>query len=357
MSDNNFIKEIGRSYLVSAFLPSALFVSLAATLFNNFIPRLLTLKSDANDMLSRNGWALLLIFTLWVAFFLFSSVDWVVKLFEGYYMPRFLSSQMIKSKLERHKENSRIYKKIEQLRKKDESELTIQEYNRFNRLLPKAIAELQNLEMHFPIDSDILMPTRLGNVLRASEVYADERYSMVGVTIWPRLFPVLPRQFILDMQEKYNQLMFLLNSSLLAYTVGTLSFVLGFVGFGLQVTTWIQIPLELRSGISVLMRNYAFIQPAEYMLIALLFVLFGYVMYNTSVNTARDYTLFIRAGFDLYRKDLIQQLDFEIPKNLVKEKELWQLLSEYFIAGERLARQPFIFPDYKTRENSPSKKE
>ena len=347
MNDNNFIKEIGRSYLISAFLPSALFVSLGVVLFRGFVPIWLELGIDQDSFLGKNSWAFILIFTLWVAFFLFSSVDWIVKLFEGYYIPEFLHDRMVKKKLKLHKKKSKAYNQIAPIVSKSEDTRSYQEVSRYTRLYGKALAELHNLETISPINPKILMPTRLGNVLRASEVYADERYDMVSVTIWPRLFPILPRQFIIDMEEKYNQLMFLLNSSLLTFSIAVLSFLAGMAGWSIQMTNWIIFPSEIHIWLNNFISNYQFIQPGEYILLSMLFVFFGYMMYNASVNTAQDYTFFIRAGFDLYRKDLIEQMNFEFPSNLDKEKLLWRLLSEYFIAGERLAMQPIKLPDYK----------
>jgi hypothetical protein len=117
----------------------------------------------------------------------------------------------------------------------------------------------------------------------------------------------------------------------------------------------INLPGTWRVQLTNVLSNFEFIQPGEYLLLAALFGLFGYAMYNAAVNTAQDYTLFIRTGFDLYRTDLIRQLKFEIPKNFDSEKELWLSLSELYSSGERLALQPLIFPDYKPSEKEEKK--
>jgi hypothetical protein len=83
VNEDSFIKELGRSYIVSSFLPSAFFVSLLLILFRGFIPAELVSDLSEGGFLLFGRWVVVSIFTIWIAFFLFSSVDWIVKLFEG----------------------------------------------------------------------------------------------------------------------------------------------------------------------------------------------------------------------------------------------------------------------------------
>ena len=48
----------------------------------------------------------------------------------------------------------------------------------------------------YPLKPASVMPTRLGNILRAAEDHALDRYDIDTVIVWPRLYAVLPDRFI-----------------------------------------------------------------------------------------------------------------------------------------------------------------
>jgi hypothetical protein len=48
---------------------------------------------------------------------------------------------------------------------------------------------------------ELILPTRLGNVLLAAELYPYDRYRIDPVLFWPRLYPLLPDQFQADYEE------------------------------------------------------------------------------------------------------------------------------------------------------------
>jgi hypothetical protein len=342
VNGSSFLKEIGRSYIVSSFLPAALFVSLANVLFRGFIPLAISSGLTDKTFLFGQEWIWGVIFTLWIAFYLYSSVDWTVKLFEGYFLPEGLQvyfKEFFRSTwLMPSTPNYREFIRIKNKRKPSAKDL---------RSIPdlryRALAELQPIEIQHPLDEIHLMPTRLGNVLRASEIYAYERYCIEGITIWPRLFHVLPTRFVTNLEEKNNHLVFLLNSSLLAYFNAGICMLVGIAGLAYQQSIGIRfdlIPVDQRI---FFVRGFSFVTPGEYVLIGLLLAGFAYVLYSIAVNVAEDYALFIRAGFDLYRMDLLKTLRQPMPKKLSEEKQTWMTLTEYFIAANRLGKEEMDF--------------
>jgi hypothetical protein len=167
---------------------------------------------------------------------------------------------------------------------------------------------------------------------------------MEGITIWSRLFHVLPSQFVANLEEKNNHLLFLLNSSLLAYINAGICMSAGIAGLIYQSLTGIgfsSIPFAERN---FFVRGFNFITPSEYILVGFLLACFAYVLYSVAVNAAEDYSLFVRAGFDLYRMDLLKKLRQPLPQELNDEKRTWTVLTEYFIAANRLGREDINFP-------------
>ena len=280
-------------------------------------------------------WIMVSVFTIWIAFFLFSSVDWIVKLFEGFHFPQFFQNYLINRYNKQLKKRAISYFQIHNVKQKPVEKRTIRDENKFDKHWASAMGELQDLEIETAFDETDIMPTRLGNVLKASEVYAYDRYLIEAITVWPRLFSLLPSGFVKDMEEKNNHFMFLLNSTLLIYMLSSLSFLTSVVGFYLRSCRNFLYCSNLQ-GVQSLQDGFSTISPLMYLVISAILVCFGYRLYLIAVNAAQDFGLFYRAGFDLYRIDLLKQLHRELPKNLGDERNAWLAISTFFIAGERL---------------------
>ena len=79
------------------------------------------------------------------------------------------------------------------------------------------------LYARYPLSRKEVRATRLGNILRALEMYPNERYGADAVLVWPRLYPLLPDAMVTGIGQSREALEFLLLLSSLAATFGVLS--------------------------------------------------------------------------------------------------------------------------------------
>ena len=155
----------------------------------------------------------------------------------------------------------------------------------------------------FPVRKADVLPTRLGNVLRAAEDYPgdDERYGMDAVFYWPRLYLVLPtdtRSLVEDHRSGLDR-MVLLASLAVAFPPAAL--IVGVVAG----TSW----------------------PA-WAIAAAVALLVAVAAYLGAVSAAAAFGDVVRSCFDNYRRTLLGQLGFAQPGSLDAERKLWGALKQ-----------------------------
>lgn len=220
----------------------------------------------------------------------------------------------------------------------DIEERSINDIEHYEKLWPYAVGEIAYLGWLAPLHESLIMPTRLGNILRATSEYALNRYHIEHNEIWPRLVDLLPEKFLKAMEEKNSQLTFTLNSSFLLNMIGFVCLITGIIGFSLS---WI--PRLFVREVLFIERGFATIYPVVYLLIAAVLLAIGYLLYRVAVNTTLEFSSFYRTGIDLYRLELLKKLNYKLPENLKEEQRLWQEISTFFIAGETLSWNPDTF--------------
>lgn len=155
----------------------------------------------------------------------------------------------------------------------------------------------------FPPDRGALLPTRLGNVIRAAERYAaDEcRYGVDAVFFWPRLYPLLPdalRASLNAARASLEQLLF----------TATLAGLLGLVTVGFAVARWLPLAVWLAVVVG---------------LIAL-----AVLCHRGAVQAAISYGELVRSAFDTHRRTLLAALGLELPTTLEQERALWTAVAQ-----------------------------
>jgi hypothetical protein len=147
----------------------------------------------------------------------------------------------------------------------------------------------------FPEKDHDLLPTHLGNILRAAERRPYYRYGLDAIICWPRLWLVLPEATKKDIQVAQSEL----NNNVRL-------FLWSILGLSWGIWSWKIIP------------------------IALLGLLFAY---NWAIAAATTYGDLIEASFDLHRQLLYQALGWKKPDDPNEERRVGQQLTDYLWRG------------------------
>jgi hypothetical protein len=198
----------------------------------------------------------------------------IIRLYEGYPLQRLLPSLAASSK----RYQLRRYENIERA------------------------GRWYELYYDYPEDEREILPTRLGNILRAAERHGYYRFGAETIVLWPRIVHVAPQQFLVDVDDARASLEFLLVLSFLLST------------FGL-----IELPVLLLLG-----------SPSWLVLACFLGGIGGaYAAYISSFGAAREYGEQLRAGTELYRHDVLEKLQVEVPGSVRDERGTWSRVNRF----------------------------
>jgi hypothetical protein len=165
------------------------------------------------------------------------------------------------------------------------------------------------LDRYFPHSRDALLPTRVGNAIRAFESHSNVRWGLDGVTIWPRVEALLgaeERELLVD--AKVNFYVFM-NAATGALLVGTT----------LVVDQAINAP-----------------QPAEHWPLYVLSFAVGYVLYRAAIGPTLDWGDAVRASVDLHRLEMYEKLGVREPQSFTDERELAGKVNKALLYGHPL---------------------
>jgi len=156
--------------------------------------------------------------------------------------------------------------------------------------------------LNFPRNSKLLKPTRLGNVLAAAEEYSFQLYWLDAVIWWPRLAPLLPDDFRVQVDTALTPMLMMLNLSL-TFTL-----------------------IDLMGAGIVILFHWHWLLFATILIVGLLL---AWACYMAAISQAVDYGNWIRVAFDLYRHEPLKKMHIPIPDNLLEERRLWASLNEW----------------------------
>ncbi len=175
-----------------------------------------------------------------------------------------------------------------------------------------------------------VLPTRLGNMIRSFENYAERQYGFSAIAFWPRFAVKIDQNHALALDDVKSSFDFVLNLSLLS---GILFIVT--LGLGLAF------PLPRQSA----MQFALWIGKLAVMACA------AWLFYIAAIDRAAEWGDLVRAAFDLHRRTVLQSLGFtEIPQDLNEERALWGEISRQIAWGDPFQKKPRVrFADRATR--------
>jgi hypothetical protein len=308
MALNDIPGVFSKYFVVGFFLPAFVAVfSLWLAASSAFVPNALDQYSQPTELLILGGVAL-------VAGLALSGVSYyVTRFFEGYPLER-LSRWPV-------------------ARLVDRGALALQR-RRYDRLLAirrdksrpdkDRIRALSHLDRFYP-RREALLPTRLGNAIRAFERHSNKRWGLDGVTIWPRIEALLSadeRELLED--SKINVYVFL-NAAAGALVVGAF----------LVVDQAVNTP-----------------QPASFWpLYAVPFAL-AYVLYRLAVAPAADWGDYVRSSIDLHRLEIYEKLGVRRPASFTDERELAVKVNQMLLYGRPLLSDDLWRPEQAGNEKA-----
>jgi len=223
----------------------------------------------------------------------------VLRLLEGYWPHwlRGLTNRRRRRALQRKTADDKAWQQLQ--RDTDQKEPTAQQR--------AELARLEHRRCHRPIHDNELLPTRVGNILRAAETRPYHRYGLDAVTVWPRLWLVLPdlaRQELTTARGSVDA------------AVATAIWGMAFVAF--TPLAWWAAPV----GIVVATAAVVWWVPAQ----------------------AEVFADLAESAFDLYRATLYQHLRWPLPGNPADECQTGSELTRYLVRGSHKPHPEFTVP-------------
>jgi hypothetical protein len=271
----------GRRFLITAWLPSLLywagFGSLVTTGTGWHQATGWWLRQSAEFKVVLAGLAL-----AWVTFFAYLLAAWTplaIRLGEGYWP--------------QHRPWSWLYQQRGET------------YRTRLKSMQRDPGKFPRLYIDYPMRENRVMPTRLGNILRSAEDHALERYQINAIVVWPRLYVLLPDQFI-------------------------------------AAAAAAKTPLDLMAALAALASLFAVTGTAVaaallpwYAALACFAggVLITWLGYEGAVQAARPYGQLIRAAFDVHRGLLLDAMGWTRPPSYAAERRQWEQISHLWYQG------------------------
>lgn len=339
-----YLEKLGGNFMIAAFVPCLAFVTACMFAFEPLLPtNFLANVRNSLSPLNQNGLIILLIATM-MGFTLTSLNTYIYKLFEGYVLPEYLKPlqriELARARQIRRKRDL-LNKKIQRIEKWKQNwvraKMPAYQQAKLKRINDR-IGQWINLrdglaadyDQRYPPKDSQIMPSRLGNILRAAEAYPQSRYHVDAVALWPRMVWAMDKEYMMNVDTANDQCSFLLNSSFL-------SGVFTLMSWAASIYVWL-FPSKAFSSIA-------------YLLTGVITLIIAWFFYTASLLNVNKYGNLIRSSYDLFRFNLLEKLHLKLPVNIEEEKLVWEKITEFVTIGEIYGKKFFDYPDHRVEES------
>jgi len=201
-----------------------------------------------------------------------------------------------------------------------EATLVKERWDRIKKLLfDEYTKTLAQVRREFPQEQWLIMPTRIGNVIRGFEYYPKREYGIDGAEMWPRLIPEIDKEYAAAVDDAKISCDFFITSSMLS---GVLSIAFIVVAFMRPVAITGKTVLFVTLGKGVI------------------FALLAYALYLLAIPRANEWGKMVKSAFDIYRWKLLAQLGYKQELNSRSaERDLWKEISRQTIYGDSFTKK------------------
>ncbi|HEY0370939.1 MAG TPA: hypothetical protein VGD79_03005 [Thermoanaerobaculia bacterium] len=170
----------------------------------------------------------------------------------------------------------------------------------------------EDMEVYPP--DGLMLPTRLGNIIRSFENYPYRQYRIAGVELWPRFYSRLTPAHAKEVEETRTSFNVTVHLSFLSLLATLLLVAAGCI-YPIPFASWsLARPWLWRIFVSAML---------------------AWLFYGASLNTAVSWGHVVRAAFDLHRDEVLRDLGVaNPPQDLQSERALWDQISAQIIYGD-----------------------
>ena len=228
--------------------------------------------------------------------------------------------------------------------------------------LKTTVEDENEVYRYYPKKDEGLLPTSLGNVLRAAEDNVGRKYNLTAVIIWPRLYALLPDGIKNILDDERNQLDIAIRLSAVLMLCAIASVIFYFIiihtsisndfssNANIYATIYNYFPISLSGPIynyfpiNVTVYVILLVKYAWWLVIPSITLFFSWLSYKAAISAALSYGKSIEVAFDLYRFELIKTLRLPLPTNYKDEKVFNQDLTQFFLTNYYMGL-PYEHPD------------